>query len=328
MTDKNSIIIHRDDDIPVEPVLSRRVAIIGYGNQGHAHALNLRDSDVDVVIGLRPEGTTRVAAEQAGFTVLDIREAAASAEVVAILVPDDVIPDVFTNQVAPELKPRSHLLFAHGGPVHFGALPLGETYDVILVAPMGPGRLLRDLYVKGSGLNAKAAVHRDVTGEAWSVALAYARALGCGRLGVITTTFASEAVLDLFSEQAVLCGGIPALAEAAFDTLVEAGYPPALAYIECIREIKYIADLLFEIGLSGMRERISFTALYGAATRGRRIVDERAKENLSKILVEIQDGSFFKELLNVKKTRAELLAELKNEELERGRSEYETRCLL
>jgi ketol-acid reductoisomerase len=318
------IVVRRDSDIDLEPVLGCKIAIIGYGNQGRAQALNLKDSGLDAVIGLRQKSPTRADAESDGFPVYGISEAAADADIVVLLLPDEAIPAVFSEEVGPALKQGSRLLFAHGAAVQFGGLALEERYDVILVAPMGPGRLLRELYLNGSGLNAKAAVHQDVTGAAWGVAFAYAKALGCGRLGVIKTTFEAEAVMDLFSEQAVLCGGMPALAEAAFDTLVEAGYPPALAYVECVREIKYIADLLFEYGLSGMRERISYTALYGGATRGSRLIDDRIKNRLAGLLEEIRGGEFYAGFIGSEKTRAELLGELEDERIEKARVEYES----
>jgi ketol-acid reductoisomerase len=320
------IIVRRDNDISLDPVLGRNVAIIGYGNQGRAQALNLKDSGLDVAIGLRQTSRTRADAERDGFPVFDVGEATAAADIVALLLPDEAIPTVFVEEVGPALKQGSRLLFAHGAAVQFGGLALEERYDVILVAPMGPGRLLRELYLDGSGLNAKAAVYQDVTGEAWDVAFAYAKALGCGRLGVIKTTFEAETVMDLFSEQAVLCGGIPALAEAAFDTLVKAGYPPALAYVECVREIKYIADLLFQYGLSGMRERVSYTALYGGATRGSGLIDDRIKNRLAELLEEIRGGEFYGEFVGSEKTRAELLEDLENERIEKARVEYESMC--
>ncbi|UCE27119.1 MAG: ketol-acid reductoisomerase [Candidatus Coatesbacteria bacterium] len=324
--DVKNIIVHRDGDIDLDPVLGRKIAVIGYGNQGRAQALNLKDSGLDVIIGLRLKSQTRADAESDGFPVYGIAETVATADIVTLLVPDEAIPAVFEEEVGPALKQDSQLLFAHGAAVQFGGLALEERYDVLLVAPMGPGRLLRELYLNGSGLNAKAAVYQDVTGKAWDVAFAYAKALGCGRLGVIKTTFEAEAVMDLFGEQAVLCGGIPALAEAAFNTLVEAGYPPALAYVECVREIKYIADLLFEYGLSGMRERISYTALYGGVTRGSRLIDERIKNRLAELLKEIRGGEFYAEFTDSGKTRAELLENLENERIEKARVEYESIC--
>jgi ketol-acid reductoisomerase len=323
MAGKSEIAVRFDYDIRIEPITKRRVSIVGYGNQGRAHALNLRDSGVNVLIGLRPGSRSRDIAVDDGFEVTSIEDAARIGDVVALLIPDEVIPEVFAGKIEPGMRNGAQLLFAQGAAVGFGAIPVSDRYDVILVAPMGPGKSLRELYVNGEGLNAKTAVYKDVTGDAWNVAFAYAKALGCGRMGVIKTTFEAEAVLDFFSEQTVLCGGIPALAEAAFDTLVEAGYPRVLAYIECIREIKYIADLLFENGVSGMRERISYAAFYGGGTRGSRIIDERVKRTLSELLEEIESGTFFKELTDRKRSRADLMSELGNEEMELARAEYE-----
>lgn len=323
MAGKSEVIIRFDEDIRIEPIARRVVSIVGYGNQGRAHALNLRDSGVEVLIGLRAGSRLRDLAAGDGFEVTNIEDAARVGDVVALLVPDEVIPDVFAEKIGLGIQSGAQLLFAQGAVVGFGAITVEDRYDVILVAPMGPGKSLRELYVKGEGLNAKAAVYTDVTGDAWDVAFAYAKALGCGRSGVIKTTFETEAVLDLFSEQIVLCGGIPALAEAAFDTLVEAGYPRVLAYIECVREIKYIADLLFESGISGMREKISHAAFYGGGTRGGRIIDDRVKNTLSEILEEIESGAFFKELTGRKYSQADLMSELDNEEMELARAEYE-----
>jgi ketol-acid reductoisomerase len=323
MVGESEVIVRFDDDIKIEPIAKRLVSVVGYGNQGRAHALNLRDSGVDVLIGLRPGSRSRDVAAGDGFEVMSIEDSARAGDVVALLIPDEVIPDVFAEKIGSGMRDGAQLLFAQGAAVGFGAILVDERYDVILVAPMGPGKSLRELYVNGEGLNAKAAVYTDVTGDAWNVAFAYAKALGCGRLGVVKTTFEAEAVLDLFSEQTVLCGGIPALAEAAFDTLVEAGYPRVLAYIECVREIKYIADLLFESGVSGMRDRISYAAFYGGGTRGRRIIDDRVKKTLSELLKEIETGAFFKELTDRKRSRADLMSELDNEEMEHARVEYE-----
>lgn len=323
MAGKSEVVIRFNDDIKIEPITKRLVSVIGYGNQGRAHALNLRDSGVNVLIGLRSRSRLRDVAVREGFEVKNIEDAARAGDVVALLIPDEVIPDVFAENIRPEMKNGAQLLFAQGAAVGFGSILVDDRYDVILVAPMGPGKSLRELYVNHEGLNAKVAVHVDVTGDAWNVVFAYAKALGCGRMGVIKTTFKTEAVLDLFSEQTVLCGGIPALAEAAFDTLVEAGYPRVLAYMECVREIKYIADLLFESGVSGMRDRISYGAFYGGGTRGRRIIDDRVKKTLSELLEEIESGAFFKELTNGKHSRADLISELSNEEMERARAEYE-----
>lgn len=315
--------VYHDDDISPAPLEGAGVAVVGYGSQGRAQALNLRDSGVAVTVALRPGSPSRARAAEDGFTPAEPAAAVAEVSFVAVLVPDEVQGELVAQEVTPHVKPGAVVIFAHGGPVHFGEVALPEGVDVVLVAPMGPGRLLREYYVEGRGLNAKAAVAQDATGRAWPRALAYARALGCGRAGIIATTFAEEAKLDLFSEQAVLCGGVPALAEAAFETLVEAGYPPALAYIECVREIKYIADLMYEHGLDGMRRRISSTALYGGATRGAKIIGPEVQRALRDILAAVEDGSFVAEMREKFGGREEFLAAFRNDGLEAARDEFE-----
>lgn len=318
-----SLTVYHDEDISPEPLAGAAVAVLGYGSQGRAQALNLRDGGVAVTVGLRPGSASRGRAAEDGFEPAEVGAAVAASSFVAVLVPDEVAGEFFDREVAPRLQPGAVVVFAHGGPVHFGDVALPAGADAVLVAPMGPGRLLREYYVAGRGLNAKVAVARDATGEAWLRALAYARALGCGRAGVIATTFEDEARLDLFSEQAVLCGGIPALAEAAFETLVEAGYPPALAYIECVREIKYIADLMFEYGLEGMRRRISSTALYGGATRGPKVIGPDSRKALREILAAIEDGSFAAEVKKKFPGREELLKAVRSDDLEAAREAFE-----
>lgn len=318
-----SLRVYHDDDISPAALEGAEVTVLGYGSQGRAQALNLRDGGVGVRVGLRAESASRHLAAQDGFAVVEPTAAVAGASFVAVLVPDEAQREFFSGEVAPNLRPGAVVIFAHGGPVHFGDVALPEGVDVVLVAPMGPGRVLREYYVEGRGLNAKVAVAQDATGRGWPRALAYARALGCGRAGVIATTFAEEARLDLFSEQAVLCGGVPALAEAAFETLVAAGYPPALAYIECVREIKYIADLMFEYGVDGMRRRISSTALYGGATRGPRVVGPEAEKALKEILEAIEDGSFAAEMKKRWPGREEFLKAVRNDGLEAAREEFE-----
>ncbi len=299
------------------------MAVLGYGSQGRAQALNLRDGGVAVTVGLRPDSASRRRAAEDGFGAVEPAEAVAGASFVAVLVPDEVQGEFVRDDVTPNAQAGAAIIFAHGGPVHFGDVALPEGVDVALVAPMGPGRLLRAYYVEGRGLNAKAAVAQDATGQAWPRSLAYARALGCGRAGVIATTFAEEAKLDLFSEQAVLCGGVPALAEAAFEMLVAAGYPPALAYIECVREIKYVADLMFEHGVDGMRRRISSTALYGGVTRGSKVIGPEVRKALQDILNAIEDGSFAAEMRERWPGREEFLKEVRNDRLEAAREEFE-----
>jgi ketol-acid reductoisomerase len=318
-----SLRVYHDDDISPAPLEGAVVAVLGYGSQGRAQALNLRDGGVAVTVGLRPDSASRRRAAEDGFGAVEPAAAVAGASFVAVLVPDEVQGEFVRDDVTPNVQAGAAIIFAHGGPVHFGDVELPEGADAALVAPMGPGRLLRAYYVEGRGLNAKAAVAQDATGEAWPRALAYARALGCGRAGVIATTFAEEAKLDLFSEQAVLCGGVPALAEAAFEMLVAAGYPPALAYIECIREIKYVADLMFEYGVDGMRRRISSTALYGGVTRGSEVIGPEARKALQDILNAIEDGSFAAEMKERWPGRAEFLKEVRNDRVEAAREEFE-----
>ncbi len=318
-----SLTVYHDEDISPDPLAGAAVAVLGYGSQGRAQALNLRDGGIAVTVALRPDSPSRARAAEDGFEPAEVSAAVAAASFAADHVPDEVQGEFFGREVAPHLQPGAAVIFAHGGPVHFGDVALPPDADAVLVAPMGPGRLLREYYVAGRGLNAKVAVARDVTGEAWLRALAYARALGCGRAGVIATTFADEARLDLFSEQAVLCGGLPALAEAAFETLVEAGYPPALAYIECVREVKYIADLMFEYGLEGMRRRISSTALYGGGTRGPKVIGPESRRALKEILAAVEDGSFAAEVKKKFPGRDEFLRAVRNDDLEAAREAFE-----
>jgi len=308
--------VYHDADISPAPLAAARVAVLGYGSQGRAQALNLRDAGLAVTVAVRAAGPGWRRAREDGFAPAAPADAVKGADVVAVLVPDEVQGAFFAAAVAPGLAAGAMVVFAHGGAVHFKEVSPPPGVDVTLVAPMGPGRLLRQYYEAGGGLNAKVAVAQDATGRAWLRALAFGRALGCGRAGIIATTFAEEAKLDLFSEQAVLCGGVPALAEAAFETLVAAGYPPALAYIECVREIKYIADLMFEFGLEGMRRRVSSTALYGGASRGPRVVGAEARRALREILAEIESGAFAAEMKKRFPGRDKLLDAVRNERLE------------
>lgn len=298
------------------------MAIVGYGSQGRAQALNLRDSGLGVRVGLRRGSENWASAQNDGFTPQEIAAAITGADVVSVLVPDDAHAVVVKEEIAPRLKAGAMLVFAYGGSVYFGDVTPPPGTDVVLVAPMGPGDLLRKLYAEGKGLNAKVAVAQDATGEAWPRALAYARALGCGRAGVFATTFGEEAKLDLFSEQVVLCGGIPALAEAAFETLVAGGYPPVLAYIECVREIKYIADLMYDYGVEGMRRRISTTALYGGVKRGRAIIGREARAAMRDVLTAIENGTFVKEFKKEFAGREATLAAARNNQLEEATAAF------
>ena len=278
-------------------LLSGKVAVLGYGSQGHAHALNLRDSGIEVEVGLRPGSPSREAAEEAGLTVRDVADAVRGAQVVAMLLPDGAQPQVFAEQVAPNLAPETAVLFAHGFNVHYDRIAPPPGHDVIMVAPKGPGHVVRRLYEQGLGTPALVAVEQDATGRAFDVALAYGVALGAGRAGMLRTTFAEETETDLFGEQAVLCGGATELVRAGFETLVEAGYQPEIAYYECMHELKLIVDLLWEGGLAHMRHSISDTAEYGDYTRGPRVIDEHVRERMRSVLDEIRSGAFARELI-------------------------------
>ena len=286
-----------DADADLDLLSGRTVAVIGYGSQGHAHALNLRDSGVSVVVGLRPGSASVEAARQEGLQVLPPAEAAAKGDLVMILAPDERQGELFRRDIAPGLAPGDALLFAHGFSIHFGQIVAPEGVDVLMVAPKGPGHLVRRTYTEGAGVPALLAVAQDASGSATQLGLAYAKGIGCTRGGVIETTFAEETETDLFGEQVVLCGGLTELVRAAFDTLVDAGYNPDLAYFECCHELKLIVDLIYEKGISGMRYSISNTAEYGDLTRGRRIITEETRAEMRAILSEIQTGQFAKEWL-------------------------------
>lgn len=284
-----------EEDLAGEPLAEKRVGVVGYGSQGEAQALNLRDAGVDVVVGLRSGSPSSGRARDAGLAVAGIEEAA-EADVVALLVPDDVLPVVFGRAVAPALDPEQTVVLAHGYAIRFGNLEFPRGVDVVLVAPMGPGRILRERVLAGGGLPAAFAVHRDATGRARETALDYGRAIGCARIGLFETSVREETEVDLFAEQAVLVGGVTRLISAAFDTLVEAGYDPAVAYMECLYELELTVGLMQRFGISGMRRRISRTALFGDLTRGGRIIGSEAREGMQEILAEIQDGRFAAEL--------------------------------
>ena len=287
-------ILYENDADPTV-LARRRVAVIGFGSQGHAHALNLRDSGIDVAVGLRP-GSRRVpVAAAAGLKVVEPAEAADWADVIMVLVPDQIQPELYAGQIAPHLSPGDALLFAHGFGVHFGYVRPPEDVDVAMVAPKGPGHLVRRQYLEGSGVPSLLAVHREATGGARPLGLSYAHALGATRAGVIETTFADETETDLFGEQVILCGGIDELIRAAYETLTDAGYPGEVAYFEVLHELKLIVDLLFEGGLTWMRHSVSDTAEYGDVTRGPRIVTEATRTEMRTILEEIRSGAFAKE---------------------------------
>jgi ketol-acid reductoisomerase len=283
----------KDGDLSL--LKGKTIAIIGYGSQGHAHAMNLRDSGLNVVVGLPETSKSRAKAEAAGLKVTTTADAAKAGDVVMILVPDHIQADLFHYDVAPHLAPGKTLMFAHGFNIHYGQIKAPEGVDVTMVAPKAPGHRVRELYTEGVGVPALVAVHQDSSGKALKQALAYALALGCLKAGVIETTFKEETESDLFGEQAVLCGGVTELIRAGFETLVDAGYDPEIAYFECLHELKLIVDLIQEGGLSYMRYSVSDTAEYGDYTRGPRVVTEETRKEMRKILGEIQSGEFAKQ---------------------------------
>ena len=293
MSDELKMIYDADADLGL--LDGKTVAIIGYGSQGHAHALNLKDSGVDVVVGLRPDSQSAAKAAADGLEVLTPLEATRRADMVMILVPDEIMGDVYAADVAQGLEPGNMLLFAHGFAIHFKQITPPEGVDVAMVAPKGPGHLVRRQYTEGKGVPGLMAVEVDATGTADALARAYAKGIGCTRAGVIPTTFRDECESDLFGEQVVLCGGLTELVRAGFDTLTEAGYPPELAYFECLHEVKLIVDLMYEKGIAGMRYSISNTAEYGDLTRGKRIITDDTRAEMRKILSEIQSGEFAEE---------------------------------
>jgi len=284
--------IHREGDVGL---LGGKVAVLGYGSQGHAHALNLHDSGIDVAVGLREDSPSRQIAEDAGLHVATAADAVRGAQLVSILLPDQVQPQVYERDVAPNLEPGAALLFAHGFNVHYGRIAPPVGHDVIMVAPKGPGHIVRRLFTEGYGTPALVAVAQDASGNALQLALGYAAAIGATRAGVIETTFVEETESDLFGEQAVLCGGVTELIRLGFETLVDAGYQPEIAYYECLHELKLIVDLIYEGGLAGMRYSVSDTAEFGDLTRGPRVIDEHVRENMRKLLADIREGSFANE---------------------------------
>lgn len=293
MSDELKMIYDADADLSL--LDGKTVAIIGYGSQGHAHALNLKESGVDVVVGLRPDSQSAAKAQADGLEVLSPAEAAKKGDLVMVLVPDEIMGDVYAQEIADGLEPGNMLLFAHGFAIHFGTVTPPEGVDVAMAAPKGPGHLVRRQYTEGKGVPGLMAVEVDATGNADGLTRAYCKGIGCTRAGVIPTTFRDECESDLFGEQVVLCGGLTELVRAGFDTLTEAGYPPELAYFECLHEVKLIVDLMYEKGIAGMRYSISNTAEYGDLTRGKRIITDDTRAEMRKILSEIQSGEFAKE---------------------------------
>ena len=284
--------IYYDADANIELIQQKRIAVIGYGSQGHAHALNMQDSGCDVVVGLHAKSKSRAKAEADGVRVVTPAEAAEQADVIMILIPDQYHKEVFERDIRPGLAPGKMLMTAHGFSLHYSQIVPPEDIDVAMVAPKSPGHMLRRLYTEGVGVPSLWAVHQDATGNAEALTLAYARAIGSTRAGVLRTTIAEETETDLFGEQAVLCGGITSLIRAGFETLVDAGYQPEVAYFECMHEMKLIVDLMYQGGMSYMRYSISDTAEFGDYVSGPRIIDERARDEMRRILRDIQDGTF------------------------------------
>lgn len=286
-----------DTDCNLDMLAGKTVAIMGFGSQGHAHAQNLHDSGVKVVVGLRSTSASADKARAAGLEVMEVSEAAKVADVVMMLVPDEVAADIYNEQVAPNMKPGNILMFAHGFNIHFNFITPDPEIDVIMVAPKGPGHTVRSQYLEGKGVPSLIAVYQDASGKAKEYALAYACGIGAGRAGILETSFREETETDLFGEQAVLCGGVTELMKAGFDTLVEAGYEPEMAYFECIHEMKLIVDLINSGGFAMMRYSISNTAEYGDYRTGKRLITEETRKEMKKVLSEIQDGTFASEFM-------------------------------
>ncbi|WP_322903236.1 ketol-acid reductoisomerase [Paenibacillus campi] len=308
-----AVTTYYENDAELNVLKGKTIAIIGYGSQGHAHAQNLRDSGLSVVIGLR-EGKSFDKAKNDGFEVLSVAEATKKADIVQILMPDETQASVYNSEIAPNLKDTAALLFAHGFNVHFGQIVAPKSNDVLLVAPKSPGHMVRRTYEEGFGVPGLIAIHQDATGNAKEIGLAYAKGIGCTRAGVIETSFREETETDLFGEQAVLCGGVSALVKAGFETLTEAGYAPEMAYFECLHELKLIVDLMYEGGLATMRDSISNTAEYGDYVTGPRIVTEDTKKAMKEVLSDIQQGKFARDfILENQSGRAFLTATRRNE---------------
>lgn len=287
--------VYYDQDANLNTLKDKTVAIIGYGSQGHAHAQNLRDSGINVIIGQRPGGANWQLAKEHGFEPVSASEAAKQADIIQILVQDQYQPAVYENEIQAHLRAGKTLVFGHGFNIHYGQIEPPQDIDVVMIAPKGPGHLVRREFEKGGGVPALVAVHRNASGRALETALAYAKGIGATRSGVLQTSFQEETETDLFGEQAVLCGGVTALIQAGFQTLVDAGYQPEIAYFECMHELKLIVDLLYEGGLKKMHHSISDTAEYGDYTRGPRVINEQSRQEMKKILTEIQNGTFAKQ---------------------------------
>jgi len=308
--------IYYDKDCDLSIIKSKKVSIIGYGSQGHAHANNLKDSGVDVIVGLRNGSASTAKAEQAGLTVKSIEEAVTAADVVMVLAPDEHQAKLYSEQIEPNIKQGAAMAFAHGFNIHFEAIKPRADLDVIMIAPKAPGHTVRTEFANGAGIPDLIAMFQDASGNAKNIALSYASAIGGGRTAIIETTFREETETDLFGEQAVLCGGTTALVQAGFETLVEAGYAPEMAYFECLHELKLIVDLMYQGGIADMRYSISNTAEYGDVTRGPRIVNENTKAEMKKILAEIQSGEFAREFITEMHSGAKNLEALRKKSRE------------
>ena len=310
-----------DNDADLAKLDGKTVAILGYGSQGHAHALNLKESGVDVVVGLREDSSSVEKARGDGLEVLPIADAASRGDVVMVLLPDEKQAEIWDAEIVDGIAPGNLLLFAHGFSIHFGQIEPSSEVDVGMVAPKSPGHLVRRQFKDGNGVPGLVAIHQDATGSARDLVLAYAKGIGCTRAGVIETSFREETETDLFGEQAVLCGGVTELVRAGYETLVEAGYDPRLAYFECLHELKLIVDLMYEKGISGMRYSISNTAEYGDLTRGKRIITDETRQSMKTILGEIQSGEFAKEWIAENRAGQEnfnrMRDEQKNHQIER-----------
>ena len=287
--------MYYENDADMSLINDKTIGIIGYGSQGHAHALNLKDSGLNVMVGLYEGSSSIEKAEADGLRVGLVEDTARESDIIMMLIPDHIQAEVYRDSVLPHLLPGKTLMFAHGFNIHFDAIVPPDNVDVSMVAPKAPGHRMREVFTRGSGVPGLLAVHQDVSGQAEAVGLAYARGVGCTRAGVLETTFKEETETDLFGEQAVLCGGVAELVKSAFETLIEAGYQPESAYFECMHELKLIVDLFYQGGLEYMRYSVSDTAEYGDYTRGPVVIDESVKENMQKILADIQDGSFARE---------------------------------
>ncbi|MGC2160508.1 MAG: ketol-acid reductoisomerase [Silvibacterium sp.] len=307
---------YHDQDADLSIIQKKKVAIIGYGSQGHAHALNLKDSGVEVRVGLPATSKSIDKAKKAGLEVNTVSDAAAWADVIMILTPDHSQGDTYAQDIAPNLKAGKTLMFAHGFNIRFGTIDPPKDIDVSLVAPKAPGHRVREVFTEGGGTPGLVAIHQDASGKALEVALSYAKGIGCMRAGVIQTTFAEETETDLFGEQAVLCGGTSALVKAAFETLVNAGYQPEIAYFECLHELKLIVDLMYRGGLAYMRYSVSDTAEYGDYTAGPRIVTDETRAEMKKLLKEIQDGTFAKKWIEENKTGRKYFTQIRKDEAE------------